>query len=59
MSSYKVTLKSDLKLGTFYWVATVNANSEDEAVTVAEHIFLEQIDKAGDWDFSDYDAEKL
>ncbi|MDG1857538.1 MAG: hypothetical protein P8I94_00460 [Emcibacteraceae bacterium] len=59
MSSYKITLKSDLKLGTFYWVTTVKANSEEEAVTAAEHTFLEQIDKVADWDFSDYDAEKL
>ncbi len=59
MSSYKITLKSNLKHGTFYWVSTVTADSEEEAVTAAEHLFLEQINKAGEWDFSDYDAEKL
>ena len=53
MSSYKVTLKSDLKHGTFYWVTQVNA------VTVAEHLFLEQLNGSEEWDFSDYDAEKL
>jgi hypothetical protein len=59
MSAYKVTLKSDLKLGIFYWVSTVNAASEDEAATAAEHLFLEQISNNIEWDFSDYDAEKL
>ena len=59
MSAYKVTLKSDLKLGTFYWVSTVNADSEEEALTVAEHLFLEQISNNTEWDFSDYEAEKL
>ena len=59
MSAYKVTLKSDLKLGTFYWVSTVNAASEEEAATAVEHLFLEQIGNNIEWDFSDYDAEKL
>jgi hypothetical protein len=59
MSSYKVTLKTELKLGIFYWVTNVNASSEEEAVTAAEHVFLEQLDNAKEWDFSDYDAEKL
>lgn len=59
MSSYKVTLKSDLKHGTFYWVTQVNAASEDEAVTAAEHLFLEQLNGPEEWDFSDYDAEKM
>lgn len=59
MSAYKITLRSDLKHGTFYWVTTVNATSEDEAVTAAEHLFIEQIERAVEWDFSDYDAEKL
>ncbi|MEZ5758315.1 MAG: hypothetical protein R3D86_08850 [Emcibacteraceae bacterium] len=59
MSAYKVTLKSDLPRGTFYWVTKVNADSEEEAVASAENLFLEQINTAKDWDFSDYDAEKL
>lgn len=59
MSAYKVTLKSDLKQGVFYWVTTVNAQTEEEAVTAAEHLFLEQITTSNEWDFSDYDAEKL
>ncbi|HPF47080.1 MAG: hypothetical protein KDF58_09915 [Alphaproteobacteria bacterium] len=59
MSAYKVTLKSELPRGTFYWVTNVNADSEEEAVASAENLFLEQINTANDWDFSDYDAEKL
>ena len=59
MSAYKVTLKSELKHGTFYWVSTVTAASEEEAATAAEHLFLEQISKSNEWDFSGYDAEKL
>lgn len=59
MASYKVTLKADCKLGTFYWVSTVKAASEEEAVTSAEHLFIEQINSGNEWDFSDYDAEKL
>lgn len=59
MSSFKVTLKSDLKHGTFYWVTNIDAQSEEEAVTAAEHLFLEQINNNAEWDFSDYDAEKL
>lgn len=59
MSAYKITLKSDLSHGTFYWVTNVTAASEEEAVTAAEHLFLQQISNVKDWDFSDYDAEKL
>lgn len=59
MSAYKITLKSELKHGTFYWVSTVNAQSEDEAVGSAEHLFMEQISSVAEWDFSDYEAQKL
>ncbi len=59
MASYKVTLKSDVKLGTFYWVANVTAASEDEAINTAENLFLETLNSSEEWDFTDYDAEKL
>lgn len=59
MHTYKITLKADCKLGTFYWVTNVKAASEEEAATSAEHLFLEQINSGSEWDFSDYDAEKL
>jgi len=35
MPAYKVTLKSDLKRGSFYWVSSVSAASEEEAVIAA------------------------
>ncbi len=59
MSNYKVTLKSEVKLGTFYWVTNVTADSEDEAVNAAENMFLTQLASSDEWDFTDYDAEKL
>ncbi len=59
MSAYKVTLKCEVKLGTFYWVTDVNADSEDEAVNAAENLFLTQINDSDEWDFTDYNAEKL
>lgn len=59
MTAYRVTLKSEVKLGTFYWVANVTADSEDEAINTAENLFLEQLNSPDDWDFTDYDAEKL
>ena len=57
MARYNVTLKATLKRGTFYWVAEVNADSEDEAVVSAEHLFMEEMEKAGDWEFDDYNVE--
>jgi len=59
MSVYKVTLKSEVKLGSFYWVANVNAESEDEAINAAENMFLAQLSSSDEWDFTDFDAEKL
>lgn len=59
MAAFNVTLKSDVKLGTFYWVVNVNADSEDEAVNTAENLFLEQLNSSDEWDFTDYDIEKL
>jgi len=59
MDKYNVTLKSELKHGIFYWVTTVKASSEDEAIVTAEHLFLEQINNTTEWNFTDYNAEKL
>ena len=59
MSVYKVTLKCEVKLGTFYWVTEVKADSEDEAINTAENLFLTQLNSSDEWDFTDYDAEKL
>lgn len=54
---YKVTLKSQLRRGTFYWVAEVNAGSEEEAATAAEHLFEAQIESGEDFTFNDVDIE--
>lgn len=59
MSVYKVTLKCEVKLGDFYWVTEVKAESEDEAINTAENLFLAQLKSTDEWDFTDYDAEKL
>ncbi len=56
MSRQTVTLKAELSRGTFYWVAIVNADSEDEAVVAAEHLFMAEVEKAGEWTFSDYEV---
>lgn len=56
MSKMDVTLKADMDKGTFYWVTTVEAASEDEAVIAAEHLFLEEMERAGEWEFSDFEV---
>lgn len=58
MSNFKVTLKADLKHGSFYWVCTVNASSEEEALTSAEHLFMAEMDNAKDWEFTDSNIEE-
>jgi len=57
MARYKVTLKAELKRGSFYWVATVNADSEEEAEIAAEHLFMAEMENTADWHFSDSDSE--
>ena len=57
MAKHKVTLQAQLKRGTFYWVATVDASSEEEAVIAAENLFLTELETSEDWEFSDYDVE--
>ena len=57
MANYKVTLKADLKRGSFYWVSTVKADSEEEAATTAEHLFMAEMENAADWSFSDSNIE--
>ncbi|VAX04169.1 hypothetical protein MNBD_ALPHA03-445 [hydrothermal vent metagenome] len=59
MANYKVTLKADLKRGSFYWVANVNADNEEEAEVTAEHLFMAEIENAADWNFSDSDIETI
>ena len=59
MATFKVTLKADLKRGSFYWVSTVEAGSEEEAMTASEHLFMAEIENSSDWTFSDSDVEEV
>jgi hypothetical protein len=59
MASYKITLKADLKRGSFYWVTTVEASDADEAVIAAEHLFMAEMENSADWSFSDSDIEEI
>lgn len=56
MARMTVTLKAELKRGSFYWTATVNAESEDEAVVAAENLFQEEMEKTSDWSFQDFEV---
>lgn len=57
--THHVTLKATLKKGVFYWVCDVEADSEEEAVIAAENLFMAELEKAGEWEFSDYDVEAV
>lgn len=57
MPAYTVTLKSDLKRGSFYWVSSVTADSEEEALVTAEHLFMAEMENADDWSFTDSNVE--
>ncbi|WP_339862189.1 hypothetical protein [Paremcibacter congregatus] len=59
MATFNVTLKADLKRGSFYWVTTVDAASEEEAIVSAEHLFLAEMENAQDWAFSDSNVEEV
>ena len=54
---YRVTLKADVKRGTFYWVCDVTADSDEEALTAAQHLFEAEMDQGSEWSFTDYDIE--
>lgn len=59
MAHYRITLRARLKRGMFYWVAKVTADSEEEAVVAAEHLFLAESEDSADWSFEDYDVEQV
>lgn len=59
MATFNVTLKADLKRGSFYWVTAVEAASEDEALTAAEHLFMAEMENTKDWSFSDSNIEEI
>jgi hypothetical protein len=54
---YEVTLRTNLKRGTFYWISIVEAESEEEAAEEAERLFEEQMDSGEEWSFEDFSAE--
>lgn len=58
MKPYKVTLKATLKRGVFYWVTDVRADSEEEAITAAEHLFMTEMETSADWAFDEVDVEQ-
>lgn len=53
----KVTLKANLHRGVFYWVCSVDARSNEEAIAAAENLFLAEVEHITDWSFSDFDVE--
>lgn len=59
MAKQKVTLQASLPRGTFYWVTEVEASSEEEAVVAAENLFLAEMEKIDEWEFTDYDVAEL
>jgi hypothetical protein len=54
----KVTLKAELPTGEFYWVTTVEADSDEEAITAAEHLFMSELDKNKEWEFDSFEVAK-
>lgn len=56
MADMKVTLKAELPTGDFYWVTTVNADSEEEALVAAEHLFMNEIEKKRTWEFDSFEV---
>jgi len=55
MAKQKVTLQATLPNGIFYWVCDVEAASEEEAVVAAEHLFLAEMEKIDEWEFTDFE----
>jgi len=57
MAQKHVTLKCELKRGTFYYVCDVDANSEEEAVAAAENLFASELENTEEWSFTDFNVE--
>lgn len=55
MARMTVTLRAQMKRGIFYWVTSVDATGDEEAVVAAEHLFQEEMEKAGEWSFEDFE----
>ncbi|WP_262694222.1 hypothetical protein [Kordiimonas aquimaris] len=56
MARKHVTLKTTLSKGEFYWVTDVEADSDEEAIVAAENLFMAEIERIGEWEFTDYDV---
>lgn len=54
---YRITLRTNLRRGSFFWVAEVEAANEEAAAVAAEKLFEEQMDSGEEWSFEEYDAE--
>ena len=58
MASYHVTLKARLTRGTLYWITDIEAPGEDEALGLAEELFLDELDDPkGGWKFDEANVE--
>ena len=57
MAKFHVTLQADLARGTLYWVADVEAGDEDDAMQVAEALFMKELENPEEWAFSAGDVE--
>lgn len=57
MALMRVTLKAEMKHGEFYWVTTVHADSEDEAIVAAENLFQAEMERGNEWEFSDFNVD--
>jgi hypothetical protein len=56
---YRVTLRTNLKRGSFLWVAEVEADGEEAAALAAERLFEAQMDSGEEWSFEEFAAEPL
>lgn len=59
MAKFHVTLKATLRRGEMYWVSDVDAADEDAAMQAAEARFMQELDDAANWSFSEADIERL
>ena len=57
MSKFHVALKAVLPEGELYWVSNVNATNETDAMKKAEKLFLSQLDRPFNWQFTEADIE--
>ena len=59
MSKKQVTLKAVLGKGVFYWVCEVKADTDEEAIVAAEHLFLSETSDNDDWQFNEFDVQPI